>query len=158
VLVLSIGLWCVVVCSLRVALFGNPLYRHVARADPDLLTGAERIATHANYSATDSEVRFLQRFSRLTLLELGVFLLEIGLLLYLWLSRTMEWLAFALLMKNLILMAVSAAIARAHSGEGIFESLLALPGWLIAADRVSAFVSGAGCLVLFLVVNNILPG
>ena len=37
VLLLSITLWCVVVYSFRVAVFGNPLYVQLVRTEPDAL-------------------------------------------------------------------------------------------------------------------------
>ena len=156
-LALSIGLWCVVVCNLRVAFAGNPLYLHLVRANAEFLRGLDKVASGGRAAASEPEVRFLRRFSRLTLLELAVFVLEMSLLVYLWLSRTMEWLSFALLVKNLFLFALSAAMAPALMRESLFQSLVVLPSWLIRLDRLSALISGAGAFVLFLGVNGIQP-
>lgn len=155
-LVLSIGLWCVVLYNLRVAFWGNPLYLHLMRTDAEFLRRAEEVATGVRPAAATPELQFLRQFARLTLLELVMFLLEVGLLVSLWLSRTMQWLSAGLLMKNLLLLAVSAAMARALTRDSLFESLLGLPAWLIRTDRLAALISGAGGLVLFLAVNGII--
>ena len=141
---LSMGLWLVVVYSMRVALFGNPLYRLVARADAAVLDHLDRAATVGNAVIDESSVLFLQRFSRLTLLELGAFVLEMGLLVTLWLTEKLEWLALFLFCKNLLLVALSIAMARRHADRGLFAGMLDLPAWVVRLDRVSAFVSGTG--------------
>lgn len=157
-LLLSIGLWCVVVYSLRIGVFGNPLYRHIAGVDPELLRRIDAFTNAGELPQTSAEAAFLKRFSRLTLLELGAFVLEIGLLTALWHQGRLVWLCLALLLKNLALFAGSVMLARGGPRDGLFGSLLTLPEWLIRLDRASAWVSGVGCLILFLAINEIKLG
>ncbi|OGV72020.1 MAG: hypothetical protein A3K19_19990 [Lentisphaerae bacterium RIFOXYB12_FULL_65_16] len=159
VLLLSITLWCVVVYSFRVAVFGNPLYVQLVRTEPDALDRVEQVAMGQVLEPQPDEILFLRRFSRTVVLELAVFVLEIALFTYLWLTRVMPWLSFLLLAKNLVLIALSASMAGAQPAteERLFRRLLALPPWLIRLDRASSLASGAGSLVLFLKVNNLIP-
>ena len=154
---LSIALWFVVVYSFRVAVFGNPLYRHVLEADRDFLAKLDKLTQNNRYELTQLEVAFLQRFSRLAILELAMLIFEAGLLVYLWMAGTMAWLCLGLLSKNLLLLAFSAAIARSRPKESLFDSLLGLPSWLMWVDRTSAMFSAIGAFFLFLVVNDINP-
>jgi len=154
VLFLCICLWAVVVWSCRVTLFGNPLYLHLRSADEDLIARVEDIIGGKRAATTEPEVRFLQLFSRLTLLELGVFVLEIGLFVYLYVSDILPLLALVALAKGLLLLLVSAFLARTRTREGLFDSLLALPNWLIIVDRFSAFLSGVAALVFFWAVSR----
>lgn len=154
-LFLSIGLWGVVVYSLRIGLFGNPLSRHIAGVDPELLRRIDALTNAGELPQTAAEAAFLTRFSRLTLLELGAFVIEIGLLTILWHQGRLVWLCLALLLKNLVLFAVSVMLARGRPRDGLFGSLLTLPEWLVRLDRLSAWASGIGCLILFLAINEI---
>ena len=102
----------------------------------------------------DGKRAFLRRFSRLTLLELLMLVLEVVLLAHLWVTGTMAWLCAGLLAKDLLLLALSAAMARPQLRGGLFEALLGLPRWLVWTDRASALVSGLGGLILLLAVNE----
>ena len=144
-----------VVYSLRVALWGNPLYLCLKRADPKLLERAEQVVLGSGITPTEDEALFVRTFGRLTLLELFLFLLEVGLLVYLWVQETVLWLTVSLFAKDLVLIALSAAVAQSRTQSGPFVSLLELPSWMVWVDRLSALVSGAGFLVLFLSVNRI---
>mgnify|MGYP006292167517 FL=1 len=154
-LFISIGLWAIVLYSFRVAFFGNPLWQLLQETDPGVIEGAEDLTQSGGASATTDEVAFLRRFSRLTLLELGLFLLEVFLLIYLWVSGTLAWLAAGLLAKDLVLVGVSAFLARGRGSDGVFTSLLKLPKPFVWTDRASALVSCIGFLVLFLAVNDL---
>jgi len=142
------------VWSCRVTVFGNPLYLHLRSVDEDLLARVEEIVGGERAATTEPEVRFLQHFSRLTLLEIGVFILEVVLFTYLYLSGPLPTLAFVALSKDLLLLFASAYHARTQLREGVFASLLAFPPWLIVLDRVSAFLSGAAAFVLFWAVSR----
>jgi hypothetical protein len=146
----------VVVLSARVAIWGNPLYLLLERTDSHVLQKADQIALEKRPPDGDGEVAFLRSFSRLTLLELGVFVLELALLVTLWVRGTMPNLSVGLLFKNLLMVLVSAGMARGNTDDkGMFESLRALPPWLVLGDRLSALISAAGCLLLFLTVNQL---
>ena len=153
-LFLSLGLWCVVVYSVRVAAMGNPLYCCVASVVPELRYRAEQITIEQRSPASEAEARFIQRVSLLTTVELVAFLLEVGLLVYLWIQQVAAWLAATLLIKDLAIIALGAWVARGQAPCGLFEGLLRLPSWLIRLDRVSSLVSGVGFLLLFLLVNG----
>lgn len=154
---ISLALWIVVVHALRVAVMGNPLYNHVASAGTNLMRQAELIVASGQPVRNEEQYLFLRRFSRLTMLGLAMFVLEMLALLYLWSARSMTWMTLGLIAKNMVALIVSLGMARSSVAENMFQSLLALPRWLILADRVSALVSAAGCLVLFLAVNGLSP-
>ncbi len=155
--VVSLALWIVVVYSARVAAMGNPLYNHVANAGTDMMRQAELIIASGQPVRNQEQYLFLRRFSRLTMLGMAMFVLEMLLLLYLWSTRTMTWLTLGLVAKNMVGLLVSLGMARSSVAENMFQNLLTLPRWLILADRGSALLSGAGCLILFLTVNGISP-
>lgn len=153
-LLIGIGAWCVVIFSIRVALFGNPIYRLLQNASAGTLSDAERIARNASSGSEvdDQAFALLKNFSRLTLLELGVFLLEIALLIYLLVSRTLFGLSIALLAKNMVALGVSMYYARRQSlDRGLLESLRDLPRSVVVMDRLSSLVSALGFVVVFLV-------
>ncbi len=143
--------------SFRVALWGNPIYYCVSRADPALISRLEQLTLSGQAPEAGPELSFLRSFSRLTLLELGAFLLEIGLLTYFLASRTLGWLAGLLLLKNAVMVVLSLCVARRCGTGGIFGSLRDLPGWLVWTDRVSFLATGIGGLLFFLKLNNLLP-
>ena len=144
-----------VVYSLRVAVWGNPLYLCLKRADLELLERAEQLVLGSGTTPTEDEAAFVRTFGRLTILEFFLFVLEVGLLVYLWVQETVVWLTVGLLAKDLVLIALSAAVAQSRIQSGPFVSLLELPSWMIWTDRLSALASGAGFMALFLSVNNI---
>ncbi len=152
---ISVGLWGVVLYNFRAAMFGSAPYRLVTSADPDFLEAVARVAAGDNMPVTQDEFVFLKRFSRLTMLELGMFILEVGILVFLFLSSILEWLSFILLCKNLLMIAVGATATRGRLQNNIFKSLVALPQWLIVLDRVSAALSAVGAFILFLALNEI---
>ena len=157
ILALSIGLWCLAIYCLRVALLGNPLYQIVVQGGQGLLTRAEQMLEDRRAPASDAEVMFMRRFSRLTLLEFAAFLGEVGLLFFLLWRRTLVWICAVLLVKNLAVIILGIFMARRHAAHGVFRSLLQLPAWYVWVDRTAALVSGIGLLVTFLVVNRVLP-
>ena len=155
ILFISIALWSVVLYSLRVALFGNPLYLCIVQAHPDLLVRADQVARQAREPADAGETAFLQQFSRLTLLGAVVFMLETALLVYLLATHQLVWLSSLLLLKNVLLVAISLSYANQADHDGLFRSLLNVPRWVVLLDRISALASGLGLLVAFLHVNGI---
>jgi len=156
-LIVSISMWAVVVYSIRVAVFGNPLYVCVVDADLSLLESLEDVATGRRSAAAGEESVFLRHFSRLTLLELVMFVLEVGFFFYAYAARLVQWLALLLLAKDAVLVALSVAVARRQAEDGLFLSLRLLPSWLVWGDRLSALASGVGAFVFFLAVNGIGP-
>ncbi len=158
-LLLSIALWGIVLFSFRVAFLGDPVYQHVAETDDHILDKAQKIiSSRQSVPAGEDEIHFLKRFSRLTILEVAVFLLELAILGTLCYMMIVPWVAGALLAKDLLVVIVSFIVAKKKTSEkGIFTSVTDLPRWLIRADRFSAFISGAGCLFLFIYVNVFMP-
>lgn len=155
---ISLGMWGVAVYSLRVACCGNPLYVTVLRAEGAVLREAERVMAGQREPGDAAEAAFLRAFSRYTLLELAVFGGEVGLLAYLLWGRRLVWLAALLLVKDLLLVAVAAGLARRRVGTGVFRSLRELPAWYLWLDRGSALLSGLGFLAAFLTLNNLRLG
>ncbi len=146
------------VFSFRVAFGGNPIVTFLQRSENDLIEKAQAVVAGQRETAEEEEFLFIRHFSRLALLELGGFLVEVAVLIWVWYFQIMPWLALGLLVKNVITVGISAVMTRTQMDEsGIFKTLLKLPNWVFAADRVSAFISGAGCLVIFLKVNELVP-
>ena len=156
-LALSIGIWIVLVFSFRVAFLGNPLYKHVTGEDPEFLDHIEQVTLHDRSGATEEELHFLQRFSRLTLMEFAVFLLEMGLLIYLFVAEILMWLSFTLILKNVFFVGITVVFAHRLTRNSVFASLVELPPWLIWLDRLSSLLSAIGTLVIFLELNNLTP-
>ena len=69
-LLISIGLWCVVVFSSRVAFLGNPLYLHIVRTAPEALERLDELALAGASPTQQEDVEFMRRFMRLFWLEL----------------------------------------------------------------------------------------
>ena len=154
-LVLRISLWIVALASLRVALLGNPVYRLLKCAPPPLLQRLDQIAAGEAQPETETEIVFLKKFWQLMLVGLALIVMEVSLLTYLWVSQTLGWLALGILAKNLVLIAFSASFMQVYVEDGLFQSLLSLPRWLVVSDRLSALISGCAFVVFFLAVNGI---
>jgi len=156
-LLAAVGVWCVIVYSFWVALLGNPLYGLLQGAESAVVERADAL-TRAGQDATaigEMELALLRRFSRLSLLEAGAFVLEMAVLVYLLSDRQLAPIAWALIAKNIVLVALSIAVARVMQREaGLLAALRELPGWLVWTDRLSALVSGAGFVAFFLVLNG----
>jgi len=155
VIVFSLTAWFVVVFSARVAFLGNPIFTMLRDADDVLLERADQILMNGRSPATPSEVEFFSRFSRYVLIELVIVLLELTLLIYLCVSRTMLWLAVALLVKDVAMIVFSGVYAGTRDDPSLIGSLIRLPSWMVMLDRISALFSAAGFLVVFLHINGI---
>jgi hypothetical protein len=148
--------WVLLVYSVRVAGWGNPLYVCLCQASEAERFRVQQVASEGRLPASPGEQRLVQSFSRLVMLELVAFVAEIGLLVWLLGSDRLRWLAIALLAKNLILAGLSWRHARQSRDTGVMDNLVRLPGWLVWLDRGSALVSAAGCLVIFLDANHLM--
>ncbi|MFW5803005.1 MAG: hypothetical protein ACOCWJ_03720 [Verrucomicrobiota bacterium] len=159
VLLQSIGLWAVVLFSLRVAAAGNPAYQLVFRSEPTFLERIDQMITGERTPENDApEAEFLRRFSRLILLELVVVGLEFGLLIFFVLQHRMPPLAWMLLGKNILMIIVGGwGAARQREDKRLFARLQTLPRWIVVSDRVSSLISAVGFIILLLAVNNLLP-
>ena len=153
-LTVSVALWFVIVYSTWIATLGNPLYRQVAEADATLLTRADAVTTGELQDVTEDEVRFLQRFSRLGLMELAMVLVEVSVFGFLWWVDRSPVLSLGLFAKDFAMLGLSAVVAHIYTGEGIFLALLGLPRWIVVADRLSAAASAVGALILLLAING----
>lgn len=152
----SLVSWVLLVYSVRVAGWGNPLYVRIRQTGEAERFRIQQVASEGRLPASPDEQRLVQSFSRLVILELVAFVAEMGLLVWLLGSDRLRWLAVALLAKNVIVAALSWHQARQFRDMGVMDSLLRLPGWLVWLDRGSALVSAAGCLVIFLDANQLL--
>lgn len=156
ILIVSLISWVLVVYSVRVAGWGNPLYLCLRQASDAERGRVQQVVSEGRLPATPGEQVLVQRCSRLVMLELVAFVAEMGLLVWLLGSERLRWLAVALLAKNLILAAVSWRQSRRYRDGGAMDGLARLPRWMVWLDRGSALVSAAGCLVIFLDVNHLL--
>ncbi len=153
---LSLIAWVVLVYSVRVAGWGNPLYVCLRQASEAERFRIQQVASEGRFPASPDEQRLVRSFSRLVILELVAVVAEIGLLLWVLGSDRLRWLAIALLAKNLGVAALSWRQARQSRELSVMDSLACLPGWLVWLDRGSALLSAAGCLVIFLDANHLL--
>lgn len=153
---LSILLWLVLIYNLRVAVKGNPLAKFLLNTDRRQLEKIENNTQKMQSSADEHSIRILQNFSRLTLLELGAFLMEVFILIYLMYVDKMFFLCFALLVKNILAIAISLLYARkARSAASFMSSFHDLPKSLHVMDRISSLISGIVMLYIFFELNNI---
>lgn len=150
----SLVLWIVVVYSVRVAVFGNPLYRMVQTADATLLARVEAATAGEINEVTEDELRFLRRFSRLGVLEMLMVFVELVVFGALWWVGTHPLLSMGLFLKNIAMLGLSIVLAYVYMADGVFEALLGLPRWTGLVDRLSALVSGAGALLILLSING----
>lgn len=155
-LLVSIGLWIVVVYGTRVAVAGNPVHEHLARCDPGLLKRCEPVVAGMRPAADADELYVVRRFYRLFMLGLFMFVLELVLLIGLWWSRVMPALCVGLLLKNALAVVISIAVSRTYYvGERPLQGMLSLPSWVVVSDRVSSLISAVGFLPLFLCINDL---
>ena len=155
-ILLSIGMWCVLIFSLRVALFGNPLLNLLRQTDKASLENAEKSALSALDRMEEKAFHLVRRLSRLTILEAVMFLLELGILIFLVFTHTYFWVSVTLLFKDLIIILFSILITRRfRHREKKLSSLCDLPAWFDIVERVSASLSALGFFYLFLAVNQI---
>ncbi len=153
----SFGLWFVVVFGVRIAVWGNPLYRMVAEADASLLAGVDALVQGEVQEGTPEQLRFVRAFSQGVLLQLGMLCLELVLLTHLWWVKVLPALCLGLLLKDLGGVSVGIWVARHRRERGALAAVRNAPGWLLSLERLSAALSALGALALFLTVNGMQP-
>ena len=154
-ILVSFGLWFIVVFGVRIAVWGNPLYRMVVEAEPALLMGVEALVLGQKPDGTPSELRFVRSFTQRVLLQLGMLCLELVVLAHLWWVKVMPLLCLLLLLKDLAAAGAGLWVAHRDRERGVLAVVRNAPVWLLAAERCSAIVSAVGALVLFVVVNRL---
>ncbi|MCK5803697.1 MAG: hypothetical protein KAI66_12725 [Lentisphaeria bacterium] len=154
-LLVSVGLWIVIVYNVRKLFRGNPVARLIQTTDIETVTGAEGLTLGEKEEGTDEEMRFVRQFTRLTLLELGVFALEMGLAGFLLANNTMPWMCAILLLANVVLLLIGMVGGWHHAEGGVFRTILSMPPWIFHAERIGGAVTAAASAPLFLVVNNL---
>jgi hypothetical protein len=160
-LTLAIALWCIVIYSFRVAVFGDPIYNLLVGASAETVNQAEKLMQHPEQVRemphSYEPAQLLRRFSRLTLFEFGAFILEMALLICLAVTGTLAVLCLVLIIKNILVMLLSLYHARTLAeNRYILEAMRALPAYVITVDRLSSLVSGFGFLLFFLTLNNLI--
>ncbi len=157
-LFISIGVWVTAVYALRTAFWGNPLLNCLRTADAEMLYRAEQVAVENRLPASEQELEFMRRISRISITEMVVLVLEIGLLFFFVSTGRVFWLSAALLAKNLAMVGLSIEFSRrsAASGDGVFAAISRLPAWVLHLDRASSSVSAIGFILLFLSLNGVL--
>jgi hypothetical protein len=157
VIVVSFALWFVVVFGVRIAVWGNPLYRMVATAEVSLLTGVEALVLGQTEEGTPEQVRFVRAFSQGVLVQLGMLCLELAALAHLWWISVLPRLCLALLLKDLTAAGTGMWVAHRHRERGVLSVVRNAPAWLLLVERLSAGISAVGALVIFLTVNELRP-
>jgi hypothetical protein len=157
VILVSFALWFVVVFGLRIAAWGNPLYRMVAEAQLSLLEGVEALVLGQTEEGTPEQVRFVRAFSRRVLVQLGMLCIELAVLAHLWWIKVLPGLCLALLIKDIAAAGTGMWVAHYHRERGVLAVVRNAPPWLLLVERASAGLSAAGALVLFLTVNGWRP-
>ncbi len=164
---LILAIWVVLIFSLRVALFGNPLHRLVSRQPPQLLEHLDRRMEGKALppDLSEPEADFVRRFSRLAVLELVLLILEIAILVFFLLSwdftyMAYYWLCLAILLKNILSFFLSwfYSQSRRRRETGLFRQLMQAPVWLRRLDRLSAALSAAAFILLLLKISGFWPG
>lgn len=153
----SFGLWFVVVFGVRIAIWGNPLYRMVAEADVALLKGVEALVLGHKPEGTPAELHFVRNFTQRVLTQLGMLCLELVVFAHLWWVRILPLLCLTLLLKDLAAAGTGVWVARRDRERGVLAVVRNAPLGLLAAERLSAALSGVGALILFLTVNGMRP-
>jgi hypothetical protein len=155
VILVSFGLWFIVVFGIRIAVWGNPLQRMVVEAEPALLMGVEALVLGQKPEGTPSELRFVRAFTQRVLLQLGMLCLELVVLAHLWWVRVVPLLCLLLLLKDLAAAGIGLWVAHRDRERGVLAVVRNAPVWLLAAERCSAIVSAVGALVLFVIINGL---
>ena len=157
-LLLSIMTWIVLVYSFRVMVFGNPLVRWLQQTPLELLQRLDQSTSDESQFARigPEDLALLRRFVFYQALELALFFLEVGLLLFFWYRGTLPALCITLLVKNIAVLGVGIVAVYSTEARPLFIHLRTLPRWLIVLDRLSQTISGAGFALLFLQVNGYL--
>lgn len=145
-LLTSFSLWWLAIYSFRVALWGNPVILYVANTSPALLAAAETAANDED-AATDETAQFMRGFSLRMIVGFAMLVLELALWVrFFWLD-VLPWLAMALLVRGVVMLAIGSLGTTGLGREGkLFPALLALPSWLLRLDRIDALVRGLGAL------------
>jgi len=162
---LMLAMWAVIIYSLRIAVFGNPLPDLVARQSRDLLTHLDQQleSQGGSFDPAGEEADFIRRFSRAALIEILAFALEICLLLFFIFIWEFENNIFFLLCaglfcKNLAVFGFSWHYSRFWpKKEGLLKHLLNLPRWLKVLDRASAALSAAFFILLLIHIFDFWP-
>ncbi len=154
-LLTSFSLWWLAIYALRVALWGNPVILYLTNTSPALLAAAEA-ATDDEDEVTDETAQFMRGFAMRMILGLAMLVLEFALWIrFFWLD-ILPWLAMALLVRGVAMLAVGSLGTSGLGREGkLFPVLLAFPRWLLQVDRANALITGLGALVflVFLVLG-----
>jgi len=149
-LILSLITWIVAVYTLRTALFGHPVYRLLNAYSVDFLQAVEHTVLSSKQNISRDQAEFLQQFSRISLLALAAFVLELILLLIMWYMHIQTLLCLLLFSKNMTLVAAEISVMRHQREPGqLFLYLLELPQWLRNLYRGSALLSGIAFAWLF---------
>lgn len=157
-ILVSFGLWFLVVFGVRIAVWGNPLHRMVVEAEPALLTGVEAVVLGQKEEGTPTELRFVRAFTQRVLLQLGMLCLELVVLAHLWWVKVAPELCLLLLLKDVAASGAGFWVAHRDRERGVLAVVRNAPVWLLAAERVSAAVSAFGALVLFMIINGLRLG
>ncbi len=154
-ILVSFGLWFIVVFGIRIAVWGNPLHRMVVAAEPALLMGVEALVLGQKPEGTPTELRFVRTFTQRVLLQLAMLCLELVVLAHLWWVKVVPALCVVLLLKNVVASATGLWVAHRDRERGVLAVVRNAPVWLLAAERCSAIVSAVGALALFVIVNGL---
>ncbi len=156
-ILVSFGLWFVVVFGIRIAVWGNPLYQMVAEAEVSLLSGVEALVLGHKPEGTPAELQFVRSFTRRVLTQMGLLCLEVVVFAHLWWVRVLPLLCLAVLAKDLAGVGAGLLVARRDRDRGVLAVVRKAPLWLLLAERVSAILSAGAALVLFLTINGLRP-
>ena len=154
-ILVSFGLWFIVVFGIRIAVWGNPLHRMVVEAEPALLMGVEALVLGQKPDGTTAELRFVRAFTQRVLLQLAMLCLELVVLAHLWWVKVVPTLCLLLLLKDVTAAGAGLWVAHRDRERGVLAVVRNAPVWLLAAERCSAVLSAVGALVLFVIVNGL---
>ncbi len=148
-------MWLILIYSLWVCVAGNPAHSMVKAAPSPVIQEAAECLEDEIVPEDEDIYSFLQKFFRLTYMSQFLFLIEICVAWYLVFTEPNLWIAWFILIKNLVDLCRSFFLGRsAHSN--IIYAVLEMPRWLLRWDRFDHLLSAACFLYLFLRVNGLM--
>ena len=152
---LNVAIWGVAVYSLKIAFFGRPVLSLLDTSPKPLL---EQVAVALDPDGPESEWgddvnEFLKKLARFSLFSTGVLAVEYILCIYFLSISYVDWVAWFLVVKNLVFLYLSIHFQRNSNESNPIYALLAIPAWAIRWERIGC-LAGALCLVVEMIKLN----
>jgi hypothetical protein len=150
---LSILIWGISILSLRFCVAGNPAYAYVQNTPDSIRQMAVKCLKTQDIPENTELVFFLNRFSKLAIFSVVVFVVEMLVLFILLYKGHANVIVAALLMKNSIILAVNFHLQK-KGNDNIIENIMDIPGWAVRLEKFSNFLTAAGFILLYVTLFN----